>query len=248
MSLKLSIYIIVVALILSLTSGFRVPTCRQSTRLQKLQMSDTGSDGALVDKALDSALDFLQDGEGETDSEEVDEFDMFDIFEDSPDFEIPHDLIRELEIKESQASAGKGPSQAAIHDKERAELIKKWQRHPSDVGSAEVQVAIADWKVKYLTTHLLNNKHDKSALRGLQAHVVRRRKFMNYLHDQNPEKADKMIAELGIRWRQPGELWNKQAKYAAYKNTKSKWEKLRRDAKQEKKDRAAAAADRLANA
>lgn len=250
MAVSRYICILVVAVIVCLThiNAFRAPSsCRQMSYSRTLHMSDTEKpEGALVDKALDSALDFLQDGEADGEEEEADEFDMFDIFDESPDLDTPHDMIKSLEEKEAEFTATRGVLSADVHKKELADLIKKWQMHEGDVGSAEVQIAIADWKIKYLTTHLLNNKGDKSALRGLQAYVVRRRKFMTYLHDRNPEKAELMMKELGIRWRQPGKIWNKDTKYAAYKNTKSKWEKLRRIAKEEAKAAKAAKAERMA--
>lgn len=245
------ICILVIAVIVCLTNvnAFRVPsTCRKMSYSRALQMSETPErpEGALVDKALDSALDFLQDGEADGEEEEVDEFDMFDIFDESPDLDTPYDLIKSIEEKDAQFASTRGVLSADVHKKELADLVKKWQMHDGDVGSAEVQIAIADWKIKYLTTHLLNNKEDKSALRGLQAYVVRRRKFMTYLHDKNPEKAELMMEELGIRWRQPGKIWNKDTKYAAYKNTKSKWEKLRRIAKEESKAAKASKEERMA--
>ena len=51
-----------------------------------------------------------------------------------------------------------------------------------------------------------------------------------------------MVKELGIRFRPPGRLWDKQAKYGAYKNTKSKWQKLRAIARAERDAKVAAKA------
>lgn len=56
---------------------------------------------------------------------------MFDIFDESPDFETPYDLIKDLEEKDTQALAGKGESAESRRHKERAEIIKKWQKHPT---------------------------------------------------------------------------------------------------------------------
>lgn len=158
-----------------------------------------------------------------------DEFDLFDIFEDSPDIETPHDLIAELEEKEAAFLASRGVSSMQLNQETIDKAIAKWRLHDKDVGSAEVQVAIANEKVKYLTKHLLANKNDVSARRGLDAIVTARRKFLNYLYTTNKSKAEKMISELGIRFRPPGRLWDKEAKYGAFKNTKSKWMKIRAD-------------------
>jgi len=191
-------------------------------------------------QALDSALDFLQDGttEGET---EGDEFDMFDIYEESPDIEIPFDLIAELEEKENAALAGKPPSAASLNKAALTAAVAKWRKHENDCGSAEVQVAIANEKIKYLTKHLLANKYDVASRRGLNALVIHRKTFLNYLYEHDRPKADKMIKELGIRFRPPGRLWDKEAKYGSFTNTKSKFEKLRAIARQERDSRAVAA-------
>jgi hypothetical protein len=51
-----------------------------------------------------------------------------------------------------------------------------------------------------------------------------------------------MVKELGIRFRPPGRLWDKEAKYGAFKNTKSKYERLRALARQERDAKKAAKA------
>jgi len=182
--------------------------------------------GKTVDRALDSALDFLQDREAEAEEEE-DEFEMFDIFDDSPDIEIPYDLISELQSKDAEFARAKGPSAADKQQEVVDAAVKRWRKHDKDVGSAEVQVAISDARIRYLTQHLIENKKDVATKRGLQALVIQRKKFLKYLFETNPEKAREMISELGIRFRGDNESWSKATKYGAYKNTRSKWEKIR---------------------
>lgn len=183
------------------------------------------NESPLVDRALDSALDFLQDAEEEMNYEE-DEFSMFeDIYSEAADFEIPYDLIAELEQKEADAEANRMPAASDLNKVAVSEAVTRWQMHDGDVGSAQVQVAIANERVKYLTKHLLANKHDMSAKRGLQAQVVARRKFLNYVYKHDQPTAVKMIQELGIRFRPPGRQWDKETRYGAYKNTKNKFVK-----------------------
>lgn len=148
---------------------------------------------------------------------------MFEIFDDSPDIEIPYELISELEEREANALANAVPKAEAINKAKINESIVRWRKHDNDRGSAEVQVAIAHERVKYLTQHLLANKKDVAAKRGLQAVVVARRKFLNYLYQHDPAKAEEMITELGIRFRPPGRLWDKQSRYGAFKNVKAKY-------------------------
>lgn len=161
--------------------------------------------------------------------------DMYEIFEESPDIEIPYDLIAELELLEAKAEVSKQNNQAKVNKANIDVAISKWQLHKSDVGSAEVQIVVANEKIKYLTKHLLSNKKDKSAMRGLDALVNLRRKFLNYLYKINQPKAEAMVADLGIRFRPAGQVWDKDSKYRAFKNTKSKWLKIREEKKKLRK-------------
>jgi small subunit ribosomal protein S15 len=117
--------------------------------------------------------------------------------------------------------------QAVINNGIIKEAVKKWQHHDNDYGSAEVQIAALSERVKYLTRHLLSNTHDNSAKRSLDLIVNQRRKLLNYLYDNNRPKADELIRELGIRFRPPGRAWDKEARYGAFKNTKSAIGKLK---------------------
>lgn len=181
---------------------------------------------SVADRTLGSALDFLE--ETADDEDDVDhEFDMFQIYEESPDIEIPYDLIAELEEREQALAATKTTPQSAINGENIKKAVVRWRQHDKDCGSAEVQIAIANERIKYLTSHLLDNKKDIATRRGLNALVNQRRKLLNYLYDTNKAKAEEMVKELGIRFKPPGRLWDKEAKYGAFKNTKSKWQKLR---------------------
>lgn len=150
---------------------------------------------------------------------------MFEIYSDSPEFVVPHELIAELEEREAKALANKVPSSADLNAEHINSAVLRWRKHDTDVGSAEVQVAIADEKIKYLTKHLLANRKDLSAKRGLQAMVVTRRKFLDYLSRTDADKARLMVQELGIRFRSSGNQWDKLAKYGAFTNTKAKYVK-----------------------
>lgn len=229
----ISALLVVIALsAILLADGFLISRSPFRGQFQIRSSTETGvSESPLVDRALDSALDFLQDAESPSDEDEDDEFDMFEIYEESPDFETPFELIAELERKEADALANKVPSEADLNQVKIDEAVARWRKHDNDCGSAEVQVAIANEKVKYLTRHLLANKHDVAAKRGLQRIVNSRRKFLNYLYEHDREKAMEMISAMGIRFRPPGQIWDKTAKYGAFKNTKTKFLKKKTSTK-----------------
>jgi small subunit ribosomal protein S15 len=205
--------------------SLKMSTPTETSPLPDLAATPVMNASPLVDRALDSALDFLQDAETNDEDAEDDEFDMFEIYEDSPELETPYDLIADLERKESEAAAGKLPATSVMNQAVIDAAVAKWRKHEKDVGSAEVQVVIAHEKIKYITKHLLANKKDVAAKRGLQAYVVQRRKFLNYIYNENREKCMMMIADMNIRFRPAGQMWDKATKYAAYKNTKTKFNK-----------------------
>jgi small subunit ribosomal protein S15 len=153
---------------------------------------------------------------------EEDDIDMSEIYEDSADFPIDYARIAEVEEMEALRKAS-APTPASVRNKALTrEAMEKWRRHETDVGSAEAQVAVANERIKYLTAHLLSNRKDLSAKRGLQALVVARRKFLNYLSRSDPDKARLLSEELGIRFRaSSGQDWDRAARYGAFKNTKS---------------------------
>ena len=61
------------------------------------------------------------------------------------------------------------------------------------------EVAELTERIKNLTAHLKNNKQDKHSTRGLNKMVSTRKKLLNYLADQDIEKARALKAKLGIR-------------------------------------------------
>lgn len=158
------------------------------------------------------------------------------VFENSPKYFLPEEQLDAYEKRYEEERANRPPSAAELFVGVKRDTIAKWRRHETDVGSSEVQVAIADERVKYLTRHLLNNKHDNSAKRGLQALVVARRKFLDDIYRRDPDKAMTMAAELGVRFKPSGQVWDKIAKYSAFKNTKHKYIKTADGRKKRVKD------------
>ena len=78
-------------------------------------------------------------------------------------------------------------------------IVKEFGKNENDTGSVEVQVALLTERIKNLTAHLKNNKQDKHSTRGLNKMVSTRKKLLNYLADQDIEKARALKAKLGIR-------------------------------------------------
>ena len=82
---------------------------------------------------------------------------------------------------------------------EKDQLIGEYHRHDNDTVSPEVQVAILSRRIKQLTEHLKEHKHDESSRRGRIMMVGRRRKHLAYLKSKNAEAYLSITDSLGIR-------------------------------------------------
>lgn len=83
--------------------------------------------------------------------------------------------------------------------KDKHEIISRYQRHPKDVGSTEVQVAILTERISHLTEHLNLHKGDHHTRRGLMMMIGKRRRLLDYLKNQDVNKYRDLISKLGIR-------------------------------------------------
>ena len=81
----------------------------------------------------------------------------------------------------------------------KAKAIKKLARSKNDVGSPEVQVAILTDRIKEVTEHVKEHKHDFMAKRGLIQMVGKRKKLLKYLERTDFELYKKTITKLGLR-------------------------------------------------
>ncbi|MGB2814161.1 MAG: 30S ribosomal protein S15 [Dehalococcoidales bacterium] len=81
----------------------------------------------------------------------------------------------------------------------KAEVISDYQSKDGDTGSTEVQVALLTERIKQLTNHMTENRHDYHTQRGLLKLVGQRRRLLNYLNREDVGKYNKLIKRLGLR-------------------------------------------------
>jgi small subunit ribosomal protein S15 len=79
------------------------------------------------------------------------------------------------------------------------QIIKKFQRAPMDTGSSEVQIALITFRIRDLTEHFKNHKHDEHSRMGLVKLVNRRKKLLAYLRKTDPTKYTSLLGELELR-------------------------------------------------
>ena len=87
----------------------------------------------------------------------------------------------------------------SLSKSEKETIIREYGRSPNDTGSPEVQVALLTTRIKQLTEHLKEHKHDEHSRRGLIRMVGRRRRHLTYLSRENPSRYKEIIKRLGLR-------------------------------------------------
>ncbi len=81
----------------------------------------------------------------------------------------------------------------------REEIIKKYQLHEKDRGSAPVQIALLTARINDLRSHFDRHKKDHHSRRGLLKMVGKRRRLLEYLRRTDLERYRGLIADLGLR-------------------------------------------------
>jgi small subunit ribosomal protein S15 len=79
------------------------------------------------------------------------------------------------------------------------EIIKKYQLHDGDRGSAPVQIALLTARINDLREHFDKHVKDHHSRQGLLKMVGRRRRLLEYLKQTNVERYRELIEDLGLR-------------------------------------------------
>lgn len=79
------------------------------------------------------------------------------------------------------------------------EAIRKYQRHKTDTGSPEVQIAMITSRIESLSEHVKKHGQDLSSQRGMLALVSQRKQLLQYLKTENAEKYRATVSGLGLR-------------------------------------------------
>ena len=86
-----------------------------------------------------------------------------------------------------------------LEPEQKQEIVKKFQKHPKDTGSPEVQIALLTARINHLTEHFKSHPKDHHSRRGLLKMVGKRRKLLEYLKREDFERYQKVVKELGLR-------------------------------------------------
>lgn len=87
----------------------------------------------------------------------------------------------------------------ALESAVKKAIMEEFATKPGDTGSPEVQVAMLTRRIKDLTEHLKDHKHDHHSRRGLLLLVGQRRRLLKYLQAVEIERYRSLIQRLGLR-------------------------------------------------
>lgn len=87
----------------------------------------------------------------------------------------------------------------ALSKEKKSEIIGEHKTSESDTGSPQVQIAMLTDRIKSLTEHLKQHKHDHHSRRGLLLLVGRRRRLLGYLQKSDLDGYRELVAKLGLR-------------------------------------------------
>ena len=87
------------------------------------------------------------------------------------------------------------PLDAAV----KQQIIAEYATTEGDTGSPEVQIAMLTQRIKDLTEHSREHKHDHHSRRGLLLLVGQRRRLLRYLESTDIERYRSLIKRLGLR-------------------------------------------------
>jgi small subunit ribosomal protein S15 len=87
----------------------------------------------------------------------------------------------------------------ALDPQVKDQIIKEFATHPGDTGSPEVQIAVLSRRIKDLTEHFKEHKHDHHSRRGLLLLVGQRKRLLGYLQKVDIARYRALIERLGIR-------------------------------------------------
>ena len=86
-----------------------------------------------------------------------------------------------------------------IVKEKKQEVIKKFAAHEKDTGSCNVQIALLTERINGLTDHFKSHKKDFNSRVGLLRLVGKRKKLLDYLKKQDPEKYRELADKLSLK-------------------------------------------------
>jgi small subunit ribosomal protein S15 len=81
----------------------------------------------------------------------------------------------------------------------KQEIFAAYQKHPTDTGSSDVQVAMLTERINQLTGHLKVHPKDFSSRRSLLKLIGQRKRLLAYIRGEDRNHYKELIQRLGVR-------------------------------------------------
>ncbi|MCX5963849.1 MAG: 30S ribosomal protein S15 [Cyanobacteria bacterium] len=87
----------------------------------------------------------------------------------------------------------------SLVQEDKQKIITDFQKHETDTGSVEVQVAMLTERINRLSGHLKTNKKDHGSRIGLLKMISLRKRLLSYVQKLDYARYKTLIGRLGIR-------------------------------------------------
>ncbi|HEU4485784.1 MAG TPA: 30S ribosomal protein S15 [Povalibacter sp.] len=87
----------------------------------------------------------------------------------------------------------------SLSTEQKAGILEQYRRNANDTGSPEVQIALLSARISELGDHFSAHKRDHASRRGLLKMVNQRRKLLDYLKSNAPDRYQTIVSSLGLR-------------------------------------------------
>ena len=81
----------------------------------------------------------------------------------------------------------------------KANLMQEYGIHEKDTGSFDVQIALLSQEMDNLVAHLKDHPKDVHSKRGLIRMVVKRKKLLAYLQQEDEKRYASVIKKIGLK-------------------------------------------------
>lgn len=109
------------------------------------------------------------------------------------------DMLRYAQNKIKNKETRRKEAMGRIGEKDKQEIVKSAQKHKTDTGSSEVQIAVLTERIVHLVDHLKKHKKDHHTRRGLLILVGRRKKLMRYLQKKDAQSFKALAKQLNLK-------------------------------------------------
>jgi len=86
----------------------------------------------------------------------------------------------------------------ALNKDEKQKIVEMFALHEGDTGSPEVQIAMLTAEIERLSEHLKDHKKDNHSRKGLLQKVGKRRRLIQYLQNNEPDRYEIFSKKIKI--------------------------------------------------